>query len=364
MKKIALAAFLLLIFLSMNAQNYSFMYDGIERSYIVHPPPDYDPGEVYPMVINMHGLGSNALEQQFYSGFDFVADTAGIIMAYPNGVDNQWNAFFNFGVDDVGFISALIDTMAANFSVDLNRVYATGMSMGGFMSYRLACELENRITAIASVTGLLAYEPCDPSRPVPVLQMHGTDDPTVPYTGVPLTISYWTDHNLCPPDSTVIDLPDIDPDDQSTVTLTIYSPCDDSSEVLLYTINGGEHTWPGSSIIIGVTNQDINGSVEIWNFFKKFTLDEFTSIPSIPQEHAGLKISPMPVTSSAVIDIPGNGTSSSSLRIYDLSGKLISEEHFGNSGKIVFNRDGLKNGMYLIEVLAGKKVYRSKMLVN
>lgn len=364
MKKITLAVSLLLIIISIQAQNFSFIYDGLERTYIVHLPPDYDPGGIYPMIINMHGLGSNALEQQFYSGFDFVADTAGIVMVYPNGVENQWNAFFNFGVDDVGFISALIDTMSANFSVDLNRVYATGMSMGGFMSYRLACELENRITAIASVTGLLAYEPCEPSRPVPVLQMHGTDDPTVPYAGVPLTIAHWTNHNLCPPDSTVVDLPDIDPDDQSTVTLTTYSPCDDSSEVLLYTINGGGHTWPGSSIVIGVTNQDINGSVEIWNFFKKFTLDEFTSIPTIPEKYAGLSISPMPVTSSAIIKIPGNSTSSVTLRIFDLSGKLIIEEHHGYTGRIIFNRDGLKSGLYVVEVTAARKAFRSKMVVN
>ncbi len=118
-----------------------------------------------------------------------VADTAGIVVVYPNGIDETWNVSSTTGTDDVGFISALIDTVDYQYSIDLNRVFATGMSMGGFMSYRLACELSERIAAIASVTGLQAFYPCNPNRPVPILQFHGTADPVVPYAGVPATIS-------------------------------------------------------------------------------------------------------------------------------------------------------------------------------
>lgn len=360
---LTLAATLLLIACA-TGQNFSFIYDGIERTYIVSLPENYDPGDDHPMVINMHGLGSNALEQQFYSGFDQVADTAGIVMVYPNGVDNTWNIFSTSGTDDVGFISALIDTMADGFSIDLNRVYATGMSMGGFMSYRLACELENRITAIASVTGLLVFSPCEPSRPVPVLQMHGTADGVVPYAGVPFTIDHWTTHNNCPPDSVVTDLPDTDTTDQTTVTLTTFSPCDDSSKVLLYTINGGGHTWPGATIIVGVTNQDIHGSSEIWNFFRQFTLDDFTGLATLPEKQAGLVIRPMPVTSQSRIDIPPGSHASLTMRIYDLSGKLMREQVVEESHEILFNRSGLKTGMYIIEIISGKRIYREKILIH
>ena len=110
---------------------------------------------------NMHGLGSNAFEQEIYTDFDSVADTAGIIVAYPNGIDETWNISSITGTDDVGFISALIDTINLQYSIDLNRVFATGMSMGGFMSYRLACELSGKIAAIASVAGLQAFYPCN-----------------------------------------------------------------------------------------------------------------------------------------------------------------------------------------------------------
>ncbi len=356
-------AILLFIFSSLPAQEYSFTYDGIERTYRVFVPEAYVPGEVHPMVINMHGLGSSAIEQQIYSGFDFVADTAGIVMVYPNGVDNTWNVFSSGGTDDVGFLSALIDTIAANYDIDLTRVYATGMSMGGFMSYRLACQLEDRITAIASVTGLLVFSPCEPSRPVPVLQMHGTADQVVPYAGVQFTIDHWTNHNNCSPDSVVVDLPDTDTTDQTTVTLTTYGLCDNSSEVLLYTINGGEHTWPGATLSIGITNYDINGSAEIWNFFREYTLDDFTGIGTFPLKQRKLTVKPMPVTGSSLVELPEGDRHDKILKLYNLSGKLLRETRYGPASEIVFTKDHLKSGLYILEVYSGNKVYREKVLV-
>jgi polyhydroxybutyrate depolymerase len=232
------------------------------------------------------------------------------------------------------------------------------------MSYRLACQLEDRITAIASVTGLLVFSPCEPSRPVPVLQMHGTADQVVPYAGVQFTIGHWTNHNNCPPDSVVVDLPDTDTTDQTTVTLTTYSPCDDSSEVLLYTINGGEHTWPGATLSIGVTNYDINGSVEIWDFFRKYSLDGFTGVkPSNPLQ-TGLVVRPMPVTGTSRIEVPGGHKYENILRLFDLSGKLLIERPHGHANEIVFTRGSLKSGLYILEITSGKRTFREKILIN
>ncbi len=257
------------------------------------------------LIINMHGLGSNSFEQEFYTEFDQVADTAGIVMVYPDGVNSQWNIYQDGGVDDVGFISALIDTMDANYSIDLLRVYACGMSMSGFMSHRLGCQLNDRIAAIGSVTGLLVYFNCNLTRKVPVLQIHGTADDIVPYEGVAYTMQYWTDIDGCP-DSVVTELPDIDTTDQSTVTLTTYNTCIEDSEVLLYTINGGEHTWPGATYIIGVTNQDIHASVEIWNFFKKFSLPVGVGLGEMDLAKAKLKIYPQPANGHANNRSPGS----------------------------------------------------------
>ena len=193
MKRILLFTFLFTCFSAANSQQlYSFIFDGIERTYRVHLPDNYNENENYPLVINMHGAGSNSFEEEFYTEFDQVADTAGIVMVYPDGVNNLWNIFQDGGVDDVGFISALIDTMHINYNIDLLRVYACGMSMGGFMSHRLGCQLNNRIAAIGSVAGLIVYFNCNFTRKVPVLQIHGTADDVVPYAGVTNTMQYWT----------------------------------------------------------------------------------------------------------------------------------------------------------------------------
>ncbi|MDZ4844012.1 MAG: PHB depolymerase family esterase [Chitinophagales bacterium] len=249
----------------------SMTHDGITRSFRVHLPPAFDTCLHVPLVFNLHGLGSNGMQEELYTQFSNVADTGKFIAVYPDAISNEWN-INGSGVDDVGFIQAMIDTLYAEFRIDRNKVYSCGMSMGGYMSYRLACELTDHIAAIVSVTGLLATVPCNPARPIPVMQIHGTDDPTVPYSGVPQTISSWVQKNNCPQTPVVTQLPDIDPNDSTTVTMTHYAPCDDSTEVILYTVNGGGHTWPDAFINIGVTTGDINASNIIWNFFKKYEL--------------------------------------------------------------------------------------------
>ena len=269
-----------------NAQTYSFDHDNVSRSYIVHLPPAYSSSNLHPMVINMHGYGSNAVQEQFYAEMNGVADTANFIVVYPDGVDNSWNSgqlwSYNPGINDVGFIAALIDTMINNFSIDSSMVYACGMSNGGFMSYRLACELENKIAAIASVTGVMSdsiYNNCQTDRPVPILHMHGTADPTVAYNGTPgntaveTGIDWWVQNNNCPGTPVITNIPDINTTDGCTVDKYFYGPCDNASEVVLFRVNGGEHTWPGAGLPIGVTNQDIDGSGEIWKFFRKHQLN-------------------------------------------------------------------------------------------
>lgn len=364
MKRTILIILLFTCFAAANSQQlYSFIFDGIERTYRIHLPANYDENQHYPLVINMHGLGSNSFEQEIYSNFNQVADTAGIVVAYPDGVNNQWNIFLDGGVDDVGFISALIDTMHANYNIDLNTVYACGMSMGGFMSHRLGCQLNNRIAAIGSVTGLLVYFNCNFTRKVPVLQIHGTADDVVPYSGVALTIQYWTQNNECP-ESVVTDLPDIDPNDQSTVTLTTYSPCAEDSEVLLYTINGGGHTWPGANINIGITNQDINASGELWKFFKKFSLSESVGVGENDLASTKLKIYPQPAADVVTITIPVDEEKLWEMKLYDLSGKVVKAGTNILGSKFLFSVNSLKQGLYIVEISSGEMVFREKMLIQ
>jgi polyhydroxybutyrate depolymerase len=136
----------------------SFMVNGLMRNYFLYVPAINSPQESVPLILNLHGYGSNKLEQLFYGDFRAIADTANFIVAVPNGSMDltgilSWNTFGIGTVDDVNFISQLIDRINTSYSIDQNRIYSTGMSNGGFMSYELACQLSSRIAAVASVTG-------------------------------------------------------------------------------------------------------------------------------------------------------------------------------------------------------------------
>jgi len=350
MTRILFALLILILTRNVNSQEYTIIHDGLTRTYRLHLPEGYSPDSLYPLVFNLHGLTSNAWEQEIYSGFNAVADQEGFLVVYPNGIDGSWNISSQAGTDDVGFISALIDSLDARYGINTDMVYASGMSMGGFMSYRLACELSDRLAAIASVTGLHAFFPCTPARPIPVLQIHGTADPIVPYAGVNATISFWTEQNGCPEEPVITDFPDINQSDNSTVKSSYYGPCNNSSEVILYTVINGEHTWPGSNLIIGVTNQDISASQEIWNFFRKFNRQGSTGIEP-PEDLAGtVSLYPNPVKDYFRIDIKPDHHDSFDLRLFDHSGKKVMERHAisGNTMKIDCGR--LERGLYFAEI--------------
>lgn len=272
----------------------SFVHDGVLRQYLLYVPAAYNTSEGdWPLVINYHGFTSSAaLQMSVHSKMNFIADTAHFLVAYPQGLVVQdlvsgvsgtgWNipGLYNASHDDVAFTDSLIDHVDADFRVELERVHTTGWSNGSEMVFYLACKLPDRIASVAGVSGLMSYDlldSCDVERPFSTLLMHGTADPIYPFTGFPnFTPSaptiplFWASHNNCL-DSIVTELPDINTTDNCTVTLIEYVNCD-SAEVLFYRINNGGHAWPGGPYIPGIlgnTNYDINGSSEIWNFFKR-----------------------------------------------------------------------------------------------
>jgi len=223
-----------------------------------------------------------------YTQMNLVADTAGFIVVYPNG-KNNWNSGVGVNpnyptpiIDDVGFINALIDTLSNHYTnIDLDRIYACGFSNGGFMANKLACQLSNRIAAVASVAGVIASSvanTCNSLHTMPMLLIHGTADNTVPLNGatgwysVDQTLNFWTDINNCDQASTVL-LPDLIPTDGCTVEKTTYSNSSDDCKVIFYKVINGGHSWPGAVEDYnwaGKKNMDINASVEIWNFFKDY----------------------------------------------------------------------------------------------
>jgi polyhydroxybutyrate depolymerase len=155
----------------------TIQHDGLTREYRLYVPALYNPAQPTPLLLNLHGYTSNNAQQQVYGNFTSIADTANIILIHPNGTfdangDRFWNAGFSAsGPDDVGFLLALIDTISAQYNIDPARIYTTGMSNGGYMSYELACQT-NRFAAMASVTGTMvtqAFNNCSPTRPIPVM---------------------------------------------------------------------------------------------------------------------------------------------------------------------------------------------------
>ena len=277
---------------AQSSVNASIIHDGGERTYSVYLSNAYTGDEAVPVVFNLHGYGSNSFEQSFYGDFRSIADTANFILVHPQGTLLNNVSHWNVGgwtvgstVDDVSFFSALLDTLIQDYNVDESRVYSTGMSNGGYMSFRLACELSDRITAIASVTGSMTPQitaQCDPTHPMPIMQIHGTADAVVPYDGALWTnaiddvIKYWTDFNDCSDEPIVDEVPDIVQNDDCTAVKETHLN-DEGLEVIHYRIIDGGHTWPGTFFGGSGTNADFNASHEIWKFFLKYSLDLSTS---------------------------------------------------------------------------------------
>jgi len=267
--------------------------DGQARDYLVHVPPTYEPAKPTPVVLIFHGAGMNAGMMQRFSGMSGKADEAGFLAVYPNGTGAGPFLTFNSGgvewqvikkqPNDVAFVSQLLDDLATVTSVDSKRVYATGLSNGGMMCYRLAAALSDRIAAIAPVAGTMAVNDAQPTRPVPVLHFHGTEDRLVPYGGpdarvpkfltfksVDETVATWVKLNGCQPEPVVEELPDT-ADDGTKATRKTYRG-GNGAEVVLVTIAGGGHTWPGRGapfLLIGRSTRDISANDMIWEFFSR-----------------------------------------------------------------------------------------------
>jgi polyhydroxybutyrate depolymerase len=268
----------------------SITVGGMERTFRFHVPPTYERGRPVPLVLAFHGRAGTGRSMERLTGFNRVADSSGFIVVYPDGVNRSWNAGYGSGraetrdVDDVAFVDALIDEMARTASIDRRRVYATGMSNGAMLASRLACELSGDIAAVAIVAGSIGSaidQRCAPQRPVSVLQIQGTDDRQVPMAGgqtagggevlsASAAAGRWAERNRCATTPT----PSVQ---RGGVRCQTYAGCGGGADVVLCSIEGGGHTWPGGPqylprAVVGATNRDIDASVFIWDFFQRHTI--------------------------------------------------------------------------------------------
>ena len=351
LKKGLVFASILLSFSCFSQQtiNGSIVHDGIVRTYKLYVPAIYNANMAVPLLFNFHGYTSNSNEQMIYGNFRNIADTANFLVVHPQGtLDLNNTTHFNVGwggssVDDVGFTEALIDSLSAAYSIDQNRIYAVGMSNGGFMSFKLACDLSAKIAAVGSVTGSMTPSTlgnCNASHPMPIIQIHGTTDPTVPYNGsagwtasITNVLNHWATFNNCSSVPTIVNVPNTNALDGSTVEKYTYENGDNCSEVVHFKVTNGQHTWPGSIINLAGTNFDINASVEIWNFLSKYDIfGLITCNPATVNEQFGtvdFQVFPNPCSESIHVDL--KMTESSFYEIYSLYGQLL------KSGSISMN---------------------------
>ncbi|MCD6066386.1 MAG: hypothetical protein K0S33_1212 [Bacteroidetes bacterium] len=352
----------------------SFVYGGNTRTYRVYVPAVYNVSTAVPLVLNLHGYGSDNLEQELYGDFRDIADTANFIIVHPNGMmdgsSNQyWNAFSYPAPspNDLGFLSALIDTIKANYTIDNNAIYSTGMSNGGFMSYDLACGLSNKIAAVASVTGSMIpfhMNTCSPSHPMPVMQIHGTADATVPYAGgstfvhIDSLVKHWVQFNNCSSTPVTTAVLNIDPTDGCMATHYVYNGGDAGSTVEFFKVQGGGHSWPGAIVNINITCMDFDASVEIWRFFRKYRLNNLTGVKESKHEpSSSFTVYPNPSSEKFTLRFPMAGKKI--IRLRNAMGHTIQQFETSAFQAEIKIADV---GMYLLSVQSGTTFYTQKIV--
>lgn len=366
--KHAFSILLLFVTLITSAQQMdaTLMHDGLEREYILYVPESYTGMEPVSMVFNFHGYTSNSDEQLLYGDFRSIADTAGFILVVPQGERLNGITHWNVGgwtagstVDDIGFTEAMIDQISQDYNINPDRIYSTGMSNGGFMSYQLACQLGDRIAAVASVTGSMTteiYNDCNPQHPTPVLQIHGTVDPVIPYNGnnswsVPIEdiLAYWVDFNNCAEEPEVADVPNSTIVDGSTVDHFIYTEGDNGVKVEHFKIFGGGHTWPGTFFTSPGTNYDINASEEIWKFFSRYDINGELTITNTEEVFEASILNAFPNPTNALLRVELNKLETANYRLMDQAGKVVLEGQIENGNQEI-DLSALPATVYFLKV--------------
>ena len=346
------------------AQGYigeTIEYDGLTREYSIYVPESYDGTTSFPLLFNFHGGGGNIAFHIAIADMSPIADTANFIVVYPqarpdpsDGNSFNWIPKVPGTFDDVPFISSLIDTIASNYEIDQNRIYACGYSLGGDMSFELACKLNSRIAAIAPVARTMQANPdsfCFPVHPTGILSILGTDDITSPYNGITYlgieyylsaaaTHSYWATHNLCNTNATMNTVsPSVE-----RYTWSTESGCAYVEELKVI---GGGHDWPGS-----FGNMTIDASEEIWQFVSRYDINGLIdctalSINENNGEAENYKVFPNPFNQTLNIEIKfpkGND-----FRIYNGIGELVISGKL-NSQINTIDLSSLPPNVYLLKV--------------
>jgi len=288
---------------ALTLESATVRVDGLDREYYYHRPATVRRAAPMSVVFALHGGAGKADKFADFLNFDTFVTARNLLVVYPQGYERHWNdgradttiTALQRGIDDIAFLRAVLGALAARFPVDRRWIYAAGISNGGMMILRLACEAADTFAAVAALSASFPewlLPACRPARPIPVLLMNGTADRMVPYAGGAVgprprdrgrvrstadTVARWVALNGCLGAPQVLSLPDVDRRDRSTVTVERHLPCRRGTEVTLYRIEGGGHTWPGGPqylprFLVGPTNRDIDGTAHILDFFARHAM--------------------------------------------------------------------------------------------
>lgn len=351
----------------MVAQYDSIYFDGMQRTFQLHLPTNYSSDSSLALIIAMHGGFGNGPQLETQSQLSDKADAENFIVVYPEGMPSllnirTWNAGVCCGfasdnnIDDVGFISALIDTLLADYAIDSQRIYATGMSNGGFMSYRLACELSDKIAAIAPVAASMTLSDCSESSGLPIIHFHSYLDSNIPYDG-----GYGdgvSSHYNPPLDSVLNSWASIDGCETYQDTLANsaefthvkWAQCDCSFSIEYYITQDGGHSWPGGnqSIIGDPTSEFINANDLMWDFFEQYTLgcNEALALEETPEEKRFIKIFPNPSTGTFILV----GEEIKHVIVYNSNGQVFFNMEIHPSDMLNINLSGEAKGYYYVRI--------------
>jgi len=362
--------FVLLLQVSQAQTNKTIQHGNETRSYREYVPASYNPSVPVPLVIAIHGLGDN-MTNFSNVGFQLLGAFENFIVVYPQAMPsplgNAWNAGMQYSgytlnshINDVGFISALIDSVMSEYSIDPARVYATGFSMGGFMANRLACELSHRIAAIASAAGTRGnlITNCNAWRPVPFCHLHGNEDPTVPFSnnqyGMDPTdlVEWWVLFNQCSTTPVITQMPD-NVADGITVTHYDFPDGNDGSNVEFYLADGAGHVW------LYEPANDVNYTVLIWDFLKKHSLVSLGINDVIEKEN----IRVFPTIADEIIYIAlSPEVQSATFLLYQANGQLVKEQTITQQNDDL-SVAALSNGIYFWKAMTDKGTFFSGKVI-
>jgi polyhydroxybutyrate depolymerase len=366
---------MLFFHLITQAQFITFEHDGLDRQYLYYEPLNLN--ENMPLVFVMHGYTGDAHSMRNYSEMNQIADQYGFAVCYPRGTfDSGGNRFWNVGyafhqsetVNDVGFLTELAEYLQSTHNLNPDYTFATGFSNGGEMCYMLACQAYDTFKAVVPVAGMIIQDildECDDSPPIPLFEIHGSQDNVTPLSGdpnnndgwgaypsIPFTINYFVEKNECNSEETQT-LPNINNSDGSYVVSDKNFNGINNNEVWYYEVVGGGHDWPGAW-----GNMDINAGEEAWLFFQNH-IDNTLSIPNFGNLENTIRVFPNPTNNLINIEI-NNLLELKEIILYNTLGENLNLK----STDGLIDLTNLNTGIYFLNIKTSKGAITKKVVRN